>query len=259
MLEMHLRNTTINSIPVLELYREKMQHDRRPILIIMHGFDSCKERKLQHAYMAAAAGSFVVLPDAVRHGEREDSAFAALSYEQKAEFLFDIVEETAAEIHTILDHYRQQSFIHSEACGLIGSSMGGMIIYEYLSRYGTDRLKVCGIIISSPDFGSIIDRNLENEAYANILPPSEIKRIKARQPLPAIQQLRDFPLCLLNAEDDPIMPIQPVKNLYSTLHQAYTQKEAIKMHTYRNSGHQTTTEMMKESVEWMHSWLFSGS
>jgi len=255
MLEIRLRNTIINSIPVLELYRENMEHSHRPVLIIFHGFNSSKERKLQQAYMAAAKGLFVVLPDAVRHGEREDTAFAALSYEQKTEFLFDIVEETAGELNTLLNHYRQQSFMDVASCGLIGSSMGGMIIYEYVSRFGIERLRACSVIISSPDFGSIIDHNLEKASTPNLLSQSEIQRIKAKQPLPSILRLRDFPLYLLNAEDDPIMPIQPVRSLYAALHKSYEKKEAVKMHTYRDTGHQTTPGMMKESVDWMREQL----
>jgi len=255
MIEMHLRNTIINSIPVLELYREKFEHPRRPLLLIFHGFDSCKERKLQHAYLAAAAGFLVVLPDAVRHGEREDTAFAALSHEQKAEFLFDIVEETAAEIDILLDHYHQQSFIDSSRSGLIGTSMGGMVIYEYLAHFGTSRLRSCVLIISSPDFGSIIDTNREKAESPDILADTEIDRIKNRQPLSEILELKNFPLCLINAEDDPIMPIQPVRKLYRNLHHSYTDKDALKFHIYRNTGHQTTSDMMKESVEWMQKWL----
>ena len=251
MIEMHLRNTSINSIPVIELYREKVEREQRPIIIILHGFDSSKERKLQHAYIAAAAGAFVVLPDAVRHGDREDAAFAALSYEQKAGFLFDIVEETAAEIDTILDHYQQQSFIRTGDCGLIGTSMGGMIVYEYLARFGVDRIRASAVIISTPDFGSVIDRSLKNKAYENILSPSQIQRIKSGQPLPSILGLRDFPLYLVNAEDDPTIPIEPVRALYKKLHHSYSEKDTVRMRTYRDNGHRTTPEMMKESVEWL--------
>ncbi len=256
MLQMQLRNTTVKSIPVIELYRQDIGHSRLPMVMIYHGFESSKERKLQHAYIAASKGFFVVLPDAVRHGEREDTAFAALSYEQKAGFLFDIVSETALEIDKLLDHYSQQSLVDIGRCGLMGSSMGGMLIYEYLARFGHERLKTAGIIISSPDFGSIIDNSAEqNPEFYQSYSKHEAERVKAEQPLSMVRGLKNFPLLLLNAEDDPIMPINRVRDFYSHLHRHYTEKEALRMKTYHETGHQTTLDMMNESVEWMQRFL----
>jgi len=249
---MQLRNTTIRSVPVIELFRKDVQHERMPVVLIYHGFESSKERKLQHAYLAASRGFFVILPDAVRHGERQDSAFAALSHDQKACFLFDIVTETASEINSLIDHYSQQTIADIRRLGLIGTSMGGMIIYEYLARFGTGAVNAAGIIISTPDFGSVIDCSAEADTdFYKTYSKQEAARVKAEQPLPAIMELKNFPLLLLNAEDDPIIPTPPVKELYTGLHRKYGEKGLLRMRTYRNTGHETTQEMMDESVEWM--------
>jgi len=227
-----------------------------PMVIIFHGFDSCKERKMQHAYTLARRGFFVVLPDAVRHGEREDSAFAALGYTEKAEFLFDIVTETASEIDSILHHYSQSSIVDSTRCGLAGTSMGGMILYEYFSTFGTERIKAAASIISTPDFGSIIDNSLEqNPEFYNAYSHSKIERVKAGQPLPRAKELKDFPLLMLNSEDDTIMPIHGVKSFHAHLHHRYTRKDHLKIKIFHNTGHQTTEAMMSDSAEWMEAWL----
>lgn len=253
---MQLRNTIVSNIPVIELYRQDVQYSRLPMLILYHGFESSKERKLHHAYLAATEGFFVVLPDAVRHGEREDSAFAALSYEQRSEYIFDIVRETSREIPQLLSHYRQQSFIDLDRCGIIGTSMGGMIIYDYLAQHASDSLKAASIIISTPDFGSVIDNaQLQNPEQHILFPETEIQRVKQDQPLQAVEKLKDFPIQLLNAEDDPLIPIQPVRAFYHRLHMRYERKETLKLQAYHNTGHQTTEEMMRRSVEWMKRWL----
>ncbi|HDQ14684.1 MAG TPA: alpha/beta hydrolase [Sediminispirochaeta sp.] len=252
MLEMKLHQTSVKNIPLIELYREGIGHQRVPIVLLYHGFTSSKERKLEHAYLLAQAGLFVVLPDAVRHGDREDEAFAALSFEQKAEFLFEIVQETARETELLLEHYRQQSWIDTENSGIIGTSMGGMILFEYLANGGLNNIKTGVSIISTPDFGSVIDRALEE--YQNNFrryPQSEITRVKNEQPLPRIRDLRNFPLLLLNAEDDPTIPFEPVRELYDELYRKYEQKDLVKMRYYRHTGHETTAEMMRESVRWM--------
>lgn len=256
MLQMHLRNTSVRSIPLIELYRRDVRHEHLPVVFIYHGFESSKERKLQHAYIIASRGFFVVLPDAVRHGEREDSAFAALSYEQRVSFLFDIVTETSAEIDSLIDHYSQQSIADTDRLGLIGTSMGGMIIYNYLARFGTARISAANPIISTPDFGSVIDYARENNpdlhrSYSD----QEAERVKAEQALPAISLLKDFPLLLLSAEDDPIIPIAPVKDLYYRLHRQYEKKDLLRMRSYHNTGHETTEEMMLESAQWMQQHL----
>ncbi len=265
---MTLHQSNINSIPVLELYPalpagkadDGSQLSRPPLslplVFIFHGFDSSKERKLQHAYIMAQRGFFVVMPDAVRHGEREDSTFAALTYSEKAEFLFDIVTETAAEIDSLLQHYSQSSVVDSSRCAVVGTSMGGMILCEYLARHGHKAIKAGVSIISTPDFGSIIDNSLEqNPEFYNAYSQAKIDRVKASQPLPQVRQLKDFPLLMLNAEDDTIMPIREVRSFFTDLKHQYTQPERLRLKTFKDTGHQTTAAMMHESADWLKSWI----
>ena len=279
-----VHTTRIHSIPVIEMYPtptpspsplstskiedQSLQHNiphspesqlpqpPYPVVLLFHGFDSCKERKLQHAYIIAQQGFFVVMPDAVRHGEREDSAFASLSYTQKAEFLFDVVTETAAAIDSILNNYAQSSMVDTSSCGLVGTSMGGMVLYEYLARSGTDRIKTAVSIISTPDFGSVIDNSMENNPeFYNLYSRSKIDEVKASQPLSMVSRLKDFPLLMLNSEDDQLIPFFPARNFYSDLHHQYTDKDLLKMKIFYNTGHQTTNNMMVESAVWLHNCL----
>ncbi len=278
-----VHTTKIQSIPVLEMYpapisyqtssaSEQQSHNTQhntpphsqtgpgqaplPMVLLFHGFDSCKERKLQHAYIIAQKGYFVVMPDAVRHGEREDSAFASLSYTQKAEFLFDVVTETAAEINSILDHYAQSSIVDTSRCGLVGTSMGGMILYDYFAHFGSDRIKAAVSIISTPDFGSVIDNSMENNPeFYNLYSKSKIDDVKASQPLSKVSTLNEFPLLMLNSEDDQLIPILPVRDFYSALHHQYTDNNLLKMKLFHNIGHQTTEAMMHESADWLHKWV----
>ena len=254
-----LHSTKIHSIPVLEMYPDLELHPSPgllPLVIVFHGFDSSKERKLQNALAIAQQGLFVVMPDAVRHGEREDSSFAALTYSQKAEYLFDIVTETAAEIDSILQHYSQSSIVDSSRCGLEGTSMGGMIVYEYLAKYGREQIKAAVSIISTPDFGSIIDNSkLQNPEFYQSYPQSKIDRVKNSHPLPQALKLKDLPLLLLNSEDDTIIPIFPVRTFYTALKHQYTDARQLRIKTYHDTGHQTTESMIRESAEWMRNWL----
>ncbi|MCF7913800.1 MAG: alpha/beta hydrolase [Spirochaetaceae bacterium] len=254
-----LHSTKIHSIPVLEMYpavEQRASLRPLPLVIVFHGFDSSKERKLQNALAIAQQGVFVVMPDAVRHGEREDSTFAALTYNQKAESLFDIITETAAEIDSIIQHYSQSSIVDSSRCGLEGTSMGGMIVYEYLARYGREGIRAAVSIISTPDFGSIIDNSkLQNPEFYQSYPQSKINRVKGSQPLPQALKLRDFPLLLLNSEDDTIIPILPVRTFHTSLTHQYTDARQLRMKTFRDTGHQTTQTMIRESAEWFQRWL----
>lgn len=254
-----LHRTKIHSIPVLEMYPDLEVHPfpgLLPLVIVFHGFDSSKERKLQNAFAIAQQGMYVVLPDAVRHGEREDSSFAALTYNQKAESLFDIVAETAAEIDSIVQHYSQSSIVDSSRCGLEGTSMGGMIVHEYLAKYGREGIMAAVSIISTPDFGSVIDNSkLQFPEFYQSYPQSKIERVKGSQPLPHALKLKDFPLLLLNSEDDTIIPISPVQRFHKALTRQYTDLRQLRMKTFHNTGHQTTDTMIRESAEWMRKWL----
>jgi hypothetical protein len=245
-----LRHVVADDLPLLELYRNG-DETARPLLLIHHGFGSRKERKLQHAYMAAEAGFFVVLPDSARHGERQDPEFAALSEEEGGTRMIALTRQTAVDLAHLLALYSDDPRTSSDRTSLMGTSMGGMVVYEYLQRYGTAGIACAVPIISTPAWKAMADHlQLQNPAFGELMTPELEREIEEAEPREALLGLRDFPLLMLNAEDDEIMPIAHVREFYREMQRHYSRPELLRLETYAGSGHMTTEEMMRSSIAW---------
>jgi len=68
-----IQNEKIAGIPVLHVVKAEKQQEKLPLIMFVHGFTSAKEHNLHFGYLLAEAGYRVVLPDAIYHGEREQS------------------------------------------------------------------------------------------------------------------------------------------------------------------------------------------
>ena len=88
-----LQQRTIRNIPTLELFQENGAQ-KRPLVIMLHGFTATKEHVLPYAYHVARAGYHAVLFDSPDHGERESAEFKNLSNVMKKVQLYDIVFQT---------------------------------------------------------------------------------------------------------------------------------------------------------------------
>ena len=255
-----LQHRTVGGAPLLELYASHTTdnaHTSRPLFVLYHGFGSSKERKLQHAYLAARAGFFVLLPDAARHGERLDEEFAAMSAEEGGALLVGITRETAGELPALLRRYKADPRVNGSSVCLAGTSMGGMIVYDYLRRFGTEGISCAVPIISSPAWTEMTDyiRRQSPEFDAAITDAVQ-REIEEHDPFSTLSEsLRDFPLLMLSAEDDELMPIDSVRRFYRRLRQGYTRPELLRLEVYTENGHMTSEEMMQSSVEWARHYL----
>jgi hypothetical protein len=247
-----LRHRLMSSVPLLELYPGDSQAGALPLAVLLHGLRSCKERKLQHAYLAAAAGFFVLIPDASRHGERLDQDFAALSEEEGGTLLVRITGETARDLHVLTERYREDPRVRPDGVSLIGTSMGGMVIYEYLRRFGTGGIASAVPIISSPAWKEMTDYIREQNPRFNEVYSPEVEREVAeadpREEL--LSSLCDLPLLMLNAEDDELMPIESVRRFHRELRRRYRQPDLLGLQSFAEHGHVTSEEMMQASVQW---------
>ncbi len=73
----------INDIPILEIVEEDKKQETTPLVFFYHGITNQKERGLEPGYALASNGMRVIIPDAYRHGERKEEAYAG---EPAAEF-----------------------------------------------------------------------------------------------------------------------------------------------------------------------------
>jgi dienelactone hydrolase len=145
----------IGDIPVLEYCAGSPKG--KPLVFMTHGYGSFKERMKNFAQQLADKGYFVVAPDALGHGERnEPGRFSILQ----------IVERSVADIDALIDHYLANSEADAGRFSIVGRSMGGFVAYSYLVN-GKRRPRAIAPNISSPDSRDLMNYQLGLSDYEN--------------------------------------------------------------------------------------------
>jgi len=254
-LKLTLKGRRITGIPVLELYSQTA-HKKRPLVIMMHGLAARKENVLPYAYYVATEGYHTILFDAHDHGELETAQFKNYSDPEKMAHMFTVIFKSSKNIDTIISAFADIRSVDNHSVGLIGFSMGGMIVYDYICRHRSPNVRAAVPIIATPEWGKTVRKNLARDSvYAKHFNEEKISQIENRQPCHYLSTLKDFPLLMLNGELDEIMPIDDTKEFYQQAKQHYTKEALIQLIEYRGVGHTPTFEMALDAISWFNKYL----
>ena len=249
--DLTLRRRLISGIPALEL-SALPGDEKRPLVIMIHGLEAAKEHVLPYAYRIAQAGFHAVFFDAREHGERAGAAIQAASPEEKKGRLYEIIRATAGDIDTVIDDLIDHPRADAGRIGLMGFSMGGMIVYRYLTGRRWPGVRAAVPVIATPAFSEQLTADLARDpSPAAISDRSVLTRIGGRDPAACLSALRDLPLLILNGTADEHMPIEPIRRFYRLAKKLYGRKTRIRMVEYDGVGHVITPEMMMSAVGWL--------
>lgn len=159
----------IGDIPLLEYCAGSPKG--KPLVIMTHGYGSFKERMANFALRLANKGYFVIAPDALAHGERNETGKYSI---------VQIVEQSVLDIDFLIEYYKANSDVDAERFSIVGRSMGGFVAYEYLVN-GKYTPRAIAPTISSPDSRDLVNYQLglsycENHKIHHLTDPVEIAR-----------------------------------------------------------------------------------
>ena len=173
----------------------------KPLVFATHGYGSFKERMGNFALQLADNGYFVVTPDALAHGERnEPGKFSILQ----------LVERSVADLDFLIDHYQANSDVDASRFSIVGRSMGGFVAYSYLVN-GKRRPRAIAPTISSPDSRDLVNYQLglsycENGKVHYLTDPSEIalrnRELEEASFLKQVAKTRDVAVIVQNMRFD---------------------------------------------------------
>ncbi len=246
-----LRSIVKEGINLIEMYSAETV-ERRPMVILVHGYLGQKEFIMAQAYNLARHGFFVVFPDAYNHGERNSG--------QIPNFIESVLK-TTEEINILIGSYEGDERVDISRVGIAGYSMGGCIVFNYLA--GTDkRVKAAVPVIATPDWVSIISTGTVQDQLKSlgIVKSDEemeeyFRMAEQLQPLNRISSMKDIPMLILNGDVDSLIPIENVKEFYKQLKELYTCGEDIKLIEYKGTGHTDTVQMNMELAGWFEKYL----
>ena len=241
-------------IPVLHVYNIN-QTGRLPVIIVFHGKDSHKENNLKPAYKLARAGFFVVLFDALHHGERKNPPLEPLAQPVKLDEIIRIQLDSVTAVVPLVEDCRNNPQANPNRVGLIGFSMGGNSVYKFISGTIPEYVKAAAVYSATPCWSAVLRRMAAAPEMAGEINPELISWVESIEPYHTIGRLRDFPLLMVNGARDEIFPIQGVRDVFNELYPKYNDKERLVQLEYPEAGHLVTDEMLNPAVEWFRRFL----
>lgn len=220
---------------------------RRPLVIVVHGLLSRKERHLELCLQLAQAGFLACALDARLHGERATPEAAAGLWgawgTDFAALFAHAVIGTAADLGPLADYLGRDHY------GVIGHSMGGYVALKV--GVGDTRARVIVSVAGNPDW-TLLPQG------GGVLPPAA--RALARQESPIVHADAFFPRPLLQLHGtlDTTVPIAGARALHAALAPRYAEAsitERLDLVEYPDTDHEFLPDMAARAVSWMRRWL----
>ena len=226
--------------------------DRPPLVFVVHGLLSRKERHSELCLALAHAGFTACALDARGHGERvAPPGGARLDGALGLEFLqafADAVVGTSADLPSVADYLGRDDY------GVIGHSMGGYVALR--AAASDERARVIVSVAGNPDWSL-----LPQGAGAFYLPPELADLARRESPLGQAARIFPRPLLMLHGDADTVVPIAGHRALRQALRPLYDAaaeprlRERLSLVEYPGIGHEWLPDMAERAVAWMGRYL----
>jgi alpha-beta hydrolase superfamily lysophospholipase len=208
---------------------------RLPLVFVLHGLHSRKERHLDLCLRLANAGFRACAVDSRSHGERADADTPALQQARTtAEFAAAFARSVAG---TVEDVAALATYFGGDAYAIVGHSMGGYV--ATLAALADTRVNVIVNISGSLDVGRTTTEG--NTEFDRWVPERRAAELLGRAVL------------LLHGDSDETIPVEGARRLYTALCSIRgadgPQKAAYV--EYAGVGHELTPQMTEEAVAWV--------
>ena len=258
---------------------------RRPVVIVLHGTGSNKERQLPVLHELAKHEFMAVAIDGRHHGERTKAGIGSVEYNEamlnawfgsrKLPFLYD----TVWDVMRLMDYLVTRDDVDPARIGLIGFSKGGM--EGYLAAAADPRIAVVVPCIAVQSFCWALDNESWRSRVDTFRPAIEaaaknegdevnaafVRRFYDRV-VPGIYGQFDGPamvpliaprpLLIVNGDADPRTPMPGVNECLATTTKAYEAAQArakLDVILQPQTGHKVTEEARASAIGWLVKWL----
>jgi predicted esterase len=243
-----MKYETIDNVPTLHLFDE-IKTSKKPLVIFLHGYGEKKEENLKLAYKLAMNGAYIVLFDANNHGERQTEEYRKLSNLEKDSLIMRTMIETAKSIDRIIDSISCIPFVEISRTALIGFSMGGNIIYYYISKLYTYAISVVIPCISTPVWGNAFRSYAkQNNGASRYFTEERLKEIEINQPSNNIENYRGQNILVIIGENDPRVNIGEMEEFYKRIKQKAKNSDLI---IQKDIGHRVTDQSKEAIINWI--------
>jgi len=232
---------TPEGVPVL-MVADADREAPGPLVLVVHGLRSRKERHLELCLRLARAGFTAAALDAAHHGERASSEDEAIlagpdTAPALAALFTRAIAETAGNLAGVA------RFLGHQRYGLVGHSMGAYIAFRAAV---TDPLAAAVVAVSgNPDWAA--------QARGAGLAGEAIAPAGGGGPLTHAAAIYPRPLLMLHGDSDGTVPVTGVRTLYERLCVGpyCADRERVSLVEYPGVGHDLLPDMIERAAAWM--------
>lgn len=243
-----------------------------PLVIYIHGLGSDKRGGMELGYNLASRGFFFISIDAAMHGDRLDERIAhtwdqplpdaIYPFETGLDrflLMFKIVDQTAKDIITLIDHFSDDPRVDCARVGVAGASMGGFIAYRVAAI--ESRVQAVVGLISFPMFlqrwkDAIQEASLQpkwSQAMKNAEAQTNKKTIEIRDvdPMEGLKRFAPKPLLMICGDLDLDTPKYYSLQAYEILEPYYREyPENLMVKIHERAIHRVSSEMIADTTDW---------
>ena len=265
------------------LVKPGVRHDRRPVVIALHGTGGSESNMLALCQQLAGRGFIAVAIDGRYHGERAPvkgayDAAILRAYHEPGEHPF--FYDTVWDVMRLVDYLETRDDVDPKRIGLIGISKGG--IETYLTAAVDTRIAAAVPCIGVESFRWALDNNdwqgrvgtiqktfdaITKESGATNIDTALVRKFYDRV-VPGIYGEFDGPamvpliaprsLFIINSDSDTHTPLPGVNECVEVTRRAYHDAKAddhLKVLIQEHTGHKVNPESEREAIEWFVKWL----
>ncbi|MFD1017839.1 prolyl oligopeptidase family serine peptidase [Thalassobacillus hwangdonensis] len=243
---------TIEDIPVLVVVEADKYDQALPVFTYFHGFTSAKEHNLAQAYLLAAKGVRVILPDSLDHGDREIE-----QTDRELQFKFwEIVGRNLQDLVTIKNVMDSRNLIKDQRFGVGGTSMGGVTASAAMTQYPW--VSLAAVMMGSPKPVAFAEKMIDDVKRAGVdLPLGDEKLAELFTSLEKIdlsrqvEKLYGRPIFFWHGDADPVVPFEHSYDFYNEAIAHYKNPENIRFRREIGRDHKVSRFAILEMVNWL--------
>lgn len=235
---------TVTHERIPELSIVSVADEKKPMLLLLHGFESSKEKMIRYGIHCALSGFHTVMIDAPYHGSRteEEPPMFDIAADPDAGWRnrLGLIGEYLRETIMALSDIASRPLIDQSRIAVAGISMGASVAMLAAAR--TDVVKAALAFLPILDYESI--------AGTAVIRPEEIAVIHALDPLYACKDMQAAIGLFCGADDRVAGSGARVMN--SVLSETPQSDTARRMYReYPGVGHAVTPAMLADGLAWL--------
>jgi hypothetical protein len=213
---------------------------------VQHGYGPVdKSTLLPLGTFLAERGFVALLPDAWGHGERFPAAGPNWMTDVSADYFFEVLRHTAAEMRDGLDALAEHPHVRADALLVAGFSMGAMAAL----LVAVEDARVAGAIAAS---GAAAPDVLDISIAGSRLAGADARAwALAHDVVPRLGAFAPRPLLLQHGRADDFIPVANALKLFETAQPFYAEHpERLGLMLY-DHAHEVTEQQLEDAVAWL--------